>query len=177
MVSQGGNFRGARAWVRFLLVCRRLQATGLQPCRSNRARALWFLAGWAAGIPGLEIAYWTGWGAGTLGPAISGTIALLAGERLGQISEAIPFRPTTLFGTRDEDEQPVRTLYASTHGSRSSRANNAEWQRRCFTIVSPVILTRPTMEATHARIVFPAFFERFHAPRHVLSVEPRSAVA
>lgn len=95
----------AVAWVRFLLVCRRLQATGLQPRRSNRARALWFLAGWAAGIPaGLEIAYWTGWGAGTLGPAISGTIALLAGQRLGQISEAVWSRTTTLFGTRDEDE-------------------------------------------------------------------------
>jgi hypothetical protein len=95
----------AVAWVRFLLVCRRLQATGLQPCRGNRARALWFLAGWAAGIPaGLEIVYWTGWGTEMLVPAISSSIAIIAGERLGQISEGIPSRPTTLFGTRDEEE-------------------------------------------------------------------------
>jgi hypothetical protein len=96
----------AFSWVRFFLVCRRLQATGMQPRRGNKARGLWLLTAYLVGYPYAVVIYsLTGWSSSLLHllQPVFMLITLVAGERLGQIGIAEPIRPTTLFGPRPED--------------------------------------------------------------------------
>ena len=91
---------GVALWIAFLSTCRQLQATGLEPGRSWRKRAMWSLGGMAASAPILTtLVYWTGttW-LYYLVPVCSG-IALLAGEKLGQLAEARVEPPITIFGS------------------------------------------------------------------------------
>jgi predicted MFS family arabinose efflux permease len=91
---------GVALWIAFLFTCRQLQATGLEPARSWRKRLLWSLSGMAASAPILTtLVYWTGttW-LYYLVPACSG-IALLAGEKLGQLAESRAEPPVTIFGS------------------------------------------------------------------------------
>jgi hypothetical protein len=89
----------AVCWVRFFLICRRLQATGLTPSRSRKTRFAWAIGGYAAGLPlGIVLSYWTGRPITVWVSALTMGLGLWAGERLGQLSDpAESFRPTTLF--------------------------------------------------------------------------------
>jgi hypothetical protein len=93
-------------WVRFFFVCRRVQAAGLHPRRTKLARMVWVMSGAVIGISAqVPFLYWTGWRqAAFLLPWVTFSIAVWAGERLGQIPkwEAIN-RPTTIFGSPDDD--------------------------------------------------------------------------
>ena len=90
-----GCVSGWAAWAAFLLTCRRLGATGLEPGRTRSARMLWSLAGaTAAYVPAVVLGYWAGytltdpkgWLFVLIPVQIAGTLAgLYLGERLHQI--------------------------------------------------------------------------------------------
>lgn len=93
-------------WVRFALVCRRIQSAGLLPRRTWPARVVWVLIGNTIGFAACApVQYWTGWrNAIYFVPLVSFSIALWMGERLGQIPKVNDLtRPTTIFGPHDDD--------------------------------------------------------------------------
>jgi hypothetical protein len=93
-------------WVRFLFVCRRVQAAGLHPRRTWTTRLVWVMAGSMIGLSACApLWYWTGWhNVVYFVPWIVSSIAYFMGERLGQIPKAGDLtRPTTLFGPHDDD--------------------------------------------------------------------------
>jgi hypothetical protein len=75
-------------WIRFLLICKKLSGTGLQPSASSRARFLWFCGASMASIPFcFAFAYWTGWPFFHQCPIIFGSVGLMAGTWVGQIAD------------------------------------------------------------------------------------------
>lgn len=93
-------------WIRFFLVCRRVQAAGLRPRRTWTARFVWLFTGALIGYAVvLPVQHWTGWQRTYESlPWIVGTLAWALGERLGQVAKVGDItRPNTLFGTHDDD--------------------------------------------------------------------------
>ena len=75
-------------WIRFLLICKKLAGTGLEPSRSARARFIWYCGASMASIPFcLAFAYWTGWSFFHQCPIILGSVGLMAGQWVGQIAD------------------------------------------------------------------------------------------
>ncbi len=97
-------------WIAFLYTCRQVQATGLRPSSNWKIRFLWMFGGYFVGVP-LRIVFAAWWGMNlliALVPITLSGIALIGGEKLGQIGPAKTWtwlRPITLFGKpEDEDE-------------------------------------------------------------------------
>ena len=87
-------------WTFFVITCRRLHATGLEPVRRWQTRSLWILGGMAAAFPFMMLlSHWTGHRLLYYVP-VFGSIALLIGEKLGQLSRPEPKPPLTLFGPK-----------------------------------------------------------------------------
>jgi hypothetical protein len=87
-------------WTMFLITCRRLRGTGLEPLRRWQTRTLWILGGMAAALPFLTLlSYWTGHKLLYYVP-VFGSIALMIGEKLGQVSRPGPEPPLSLFGPK-----------------------------------------------------------------------------
>jgi hypothetical protein len=81
---------GLAMWICFLVVCRRLAGTGLEPSRSARARFIWFCGAALASTPYCRaFAWWTGWHrlAFTVLLPIMGSVGLMAGKWVGQVAD------------------------------------------------------------------------------------------
>ena len=75
-------------WLRFLVICRKLAGTGLQPSHSARARFIWYCGAALASIPFCRaIAYWTDLHVLIHLPIIFGSLGLMAGQWVGQIAD------------------------------------------------------------------------------------------
>ena len=75
-------------WIRFLLICKKLAGTGLEPSHSSRARFIWYCGASMASIPFcLAFAYWTGWQFFHQLPIIIGSVGLMAGQWVGHIAD------------------------------------------------------------------------------------------
>jgi hypothetical protein len=93
-------------WVRFLFVCRRVQAAGLHPRRTKMTRIVWMMSGTMIGFSACApLWYWTGWrNVVYFVPWVVFSIASLAGEWLGQVPTGEELnRPITLLGPHDDD--------------------------------------------------------------------------
>jgi hypothetical protein len=75
-------------WIRFLLICKKLGGTGLEPSRSTRARFIWSCGASMASIPFcVAFAYWTGWHFFHQVPILIGSVGLMAGQWVGHIAD------------------------------------------------------------------------------------------
>ncbi len=95
---------GLAFWVAFLDTSRKLQATGLEPPRTWKTRALWALGGLVVGAPIVVLlGDWTGWSHIHGFIALGAGVALALGEKLGGVPAAGTLRrPTTLFDSKKD---------------------------------------------------------------------------